>query len=76
MNSEALRSLMDDLGMDCETLAAQLGGRPDHYERLCVKKRLPFPVWDALQRFAHREGYAWDRETRHWRKAGNPVSTA
>jgi hypothetical protein len=69
METEAFRNLMDVLGLDCVALAARLGGRPEHYERLRMRERLPFPIWDALQRLAQREGYAWDANARTWRKS-------
>jgi len=68
MPTAALQSLMDILRLDCVALAARLGGRQEHYERLRKRERLPFPVWDALQRLAYREGYAWDANARSWRK--------
>jgi hypothetical protein len=74
MNADALQSLMDALRLDSAALAARLGGRKEHYERLRTRARLPFPVWDALQRLAGREGYAWDAEARCWRmKRAQPV---
>lgn len=62
MSAEALRNLMNVLQLDSAALAARLGGRKEHYERLRTQNRLPFQVWDALQRLAHREGYAGDAE--------------
>ena len=70
METEALQSLMEVLRLDCAALAARLGGRDEHYEGLRMRDRLPFPIWDALQRLAHREGYAWDANARSWRKSG------
>ena len=68
MSPEALESLMDTLCLECAELAERLGGKSSHYERLKHKDRLPFPVWDALQRLAYREGYAWDPRARSWTK--------
>jgi hypothetical protein len=74
MNTEALQNLMAVLHLDCRTLAERLGGRKEHYEQLRTRERLPFPVWDALQRLAHREGYAWDDENRRWRRLQAPAN--
>ena len=70
MGPEALQSLMDVLGLDAAGLARRLGGESQHYERLRRKGRLPFPVWDALQRLAYREGYAWNPRANTWTKEG------
>lgn len=69
METEALQSLMDVLRLDCAALAARLGGRAEHYQRLSRCRRLPFPIWDALQRLAFRKGYAWNAKARRWQKA-------
>jgi len=75
MDSEALEGLMAALGLDAVGLAERLGGESYHYERLKQRDRLPFPVWDALQRLAYREGYVWDPGAESWTK-GPPVSAA
>lgn len=75
METEALQSLMAILRLDCAALAARLGGRPEHYLRLGTSERLPFPIWDAVQRLAHREGYAWDGKARCWQKEIAPAPT-
>lgn len=56
-------------------LAARLGGESRHYEGLRERDRLPFPVWDALQRLAYREGYVWDPDAEAWTK-GSPASVS
>lgn len=73
METEALQNLMEVLKLDYVALAARLSGREEHYARLRRRQRLPFPVWDALQRLAFREGYAWDATARSWRKTAASV---
>ena len=65
----ALQSLMETLRCDSAALAARLGGCAENYERLKTRASLPFPVWDALQRLAFREGYAWDAKSGAWKRA-------
>jgi len=75
MNFEALKQLMDALKLDSTSLAVRLGGKSEHYEQLRGRQRLPFAVWDALQRLAYREGYAWDPEARDWRRTRTSAAT-
>ena len=75
MDPEVLESLMGALGLDAIGLAERLGGESYHYERLKQRDRLPFPVWDALQRLAYREGYVWNPGAKSWTRKP-PVSAA
>ena len=75
MTPHALQRLMSVLDLESRDLAARLGGQSHHYERLREKDRLPFPVWDALQRLAYREGYVWDPDADAWTKK-SPASVS
>ena len=71
----ALEKLMSALDLGPADLADRLGGESHHYEGLTERDRLPFPVWDALQRLAYREGYVWDADAEAWTK-GVPTSVS
>ena len=66
MRSECLDKLLKALGITLDDVARRLGGRPDQYLRAAAAGRLPFPVWDALTRFAHGQGWCWDPVRDDW----------
>ena len=66
MPRECLDKLLKALGMTLGELARRLGGGPEHYLRAARSGRLPFPVWDALERLAHREGWCWNVVQQEW----------
>ncbi|MDP6115467.1 MAG: hypothetical protein QGF00_25400 [Planctomycetota bacterium] len=75
MSPQSLKKLIEKLGIDAADLAARLGGARENYESLLEKERIPFPVWDALQRMAFREGLIWDAGSESWLNQSQGATT-